>query len=439
MQSRLHLPPDQQFSHPESDLVRALYDCPDVPVGPTGHRCRVVVATHPTSEKKSRVGLTRSGLVYELFFTALPQSAFTAADVVALYLHRGAFEPTLADEDQEQDPDRWCSHSAAGQQAWQIISQWVWNLRLELGHQFEPTPMRTTEFAPARAEAFEGGASPFGYASPEAGLPWKAGRFSGNDFAPQADGTLRCPAGKSLHATEERREADGTLRVLFAARIRDCRDCQLREQCQWHGAATKKPRRVSLLLHPLGIGAAPLLVARIGAVGTLDGRPCSSVAANGWRCRWNRRARLTLRLRLRLFPWAAGPLSALVARAASSQWAPQDGWQSDDQAVRRPRKLCHLTRHGPDVMRGRFGDLSVPSPRLGFSCRVARHVCFCCLSASHPRLARVAQSSLPLCRSLECLLIVPVIHQLTEGGTKIGSDLDQVELPLAGDLKRPGR
>jgi hypothetical protein len=106
VQSRLHLPPDQQFSRPESDLVRTLYDCPDVPVGPTGQRCRVVVATHPTSERKSRIGLIRSGLVHELFFTNLPQSAFTAADVVALYLYRGAFEPVLADEDQEQDPLR---------------------------------------------------------------------------------------------------------------------------------------------------------------------------------------------------------------------------------------------------------------------------------------------------------------------------------------------
>ncbi len=206
-----------------------------------------------------RIGLTRSGLVYELFFTNLPQSAFTAADVVALYLHRGAFEPALADEDQEQDPDRWCSHSASGQQAWQIISQWVWNLRLELGHQLEPTPMRTTEFAPAIAEVSENEASTFGYASPEAGLPWKAGHFSGRDFVPQSDGSLRCPAGKSLHPNEERREADGTLRVLFAAKIRDCRGCHLREQCQWHGTTTKKPRRVSLLLHPLGIGTAPVL------------------------------------------------------------------------------------------------------------------------------------------------------------------------------------
>ena len=111
IQSRLHLPADQQFSRWESGLVRQLYDCPDVPVGPEGCRCRVVVATHPALEKKSRIGHTRKGVVYELFLTHLPQDAFTASDVVALYLHRGAFEPVLADEDDEQDPDRWCSHS----------------------------------------------------------------------------------------------------------------------------------------------------------------------------------------------------------------------------------------------------------------------------------------------------------------------------------------
>ena len=78
--------------------------------------CRVVVATHPAGKKKSPVGVTRAGVVYELFFTNLPQHAFTACDVVELYLHRGAFEPMLSDEDSEQDPDSWCSHSAWGQE-----------------------------------------------------------------------------------------------------------------------------------------------------------------------------------------------------------------------------------------------------------------------------------------------------------------------------------
>src|SRR5713101_3770605 len=259
VQSRLHLPADQQFSRSESGLVRQLYDCPDVPVGPEGVRCRVVVATHPAAEKKSRIGHTRQGVVYELFFTHLPQDAFTASDVVALYLHRGAFETVLADEDQEQDPDRWCSHAPAGQEAWQIVSQWVWNLRLELGHVLEPTPMRTTEFAPPVKETTAEQAPVQGYGKPSVALPWKAGRFSGQDFALQPDGALYCPAGKTLRPTEQRREADGSLRVLYSARILDCRGCPKRLHFQWHGEATTKPRRISLLLHPLRVGPAPLL------------------------------------------------------------------------------------------------------------------------------------------------------------------------------------
>jgi len=133
-------------------MERSLYDCPEIPVGPEGVPCRVVVATHPAGKKKSPIGVTRAGVVYELFFTNLPQHAFTARDVVELYLHRGAFEPALSDEDQEIDPDRWCSHSAWGQECWQLIAQWVWNLRLELGHQLEPAPLRITEFAPAIRE-----------------------------------------------------------------------------------------------------------------------------------------------------------------------------------------------------------------------------------------------------------------------------------------------
>ena len=117
IQARLHLPPDQQLTQPESGICRTLYDCPDQLLGKAGKRVRVIVATHPAGATRSRVGVTRSGVVYELFLTDLPQSAFTAADVVSLYLHRGAFETALSDEDVEQDPDRWCSHVACGQEA----------------------------------------------------------------------------------------------------------------------------------------------------------------------------------------------------------------------------------------------------------------------------------------------------------------------------------
>jgi hypothetical protein len=98
-----------------------------------------------------------------------------------------------------------------------------------------------------------------GYGPLTIGSSWKAGRFSGRDFALQPDGTLRCPTGNTFSATEERRESDGSLRLVYAARIRKSRACPLREQCQWHGRNTTKPRRVSILLHPLQVGPAPLL------------------------------------------------------------------------------------------------------------------------------------------------------------------------------------
>jgi len=259
IQARLSLPPDQQITHPESGVVRTLYDCPDQALDKAGKRYRVVVATHPAGETKSRIGVTRDGVVYELFLTNLSPTALTAADVVALYLHRGSFETTLSDEDREQDPDRWCSHAAWGQEAWQIISQWVWNLRLELGHQLHPDPVRTTEFAPAHQPTTRSSSAPQGYGPASAALPWKAGRFSGRDFPLQPDGTLRCPAGQALVLHERRTEANGSLRMVYGASIHSCRPCPLREQCQWEGSATKKPRQVSILLHPLAIGSVPIL------------------------------------------------------------------------------------------------------------------------------------------------------------------------------------
>ena len=257
--ARLHLPPDQVQQRPESQTERSLYDCPQVPVGPDDVLCRVVVATHPAGKKKSPVGVTRAGVVYELFFTTLPQQGFTARDVVELYLHRGAFEPTLSDEDQEIDPDRWCSHAAWGQECWQLIAQWVWNLRLELGHQLLTSPVRITEFAPAFSPSAPYTAPSSGYAPPQVGSTWKTDRFSGPDFALQPDGTLRCPAEQTLLSHEQRREADGSLRVVYGASIRSCRPCPLRERCQWNGSDTKKSRQASVLLHPLVVGEAPLL------------------------------------------------------------------------------------------------------------------------------------------------------------------------------------
>ena len=149
VQARLRFAPDAQDIHPESGTQRDLYDCPAVTLRPQGPVVRLIVAAHAASQHPHSVGTLRNGVVYELFYTLLPPQAFTASDILHLYLHRGSFETVLSDEDQEQNPDRWVSHSLCGQDCWQILSQWVWNLRLELGHQLDPTDMRLMEFAPA--------------------------------------------------------------------------------------------------------------------------------------------------------------------------------------------------------------------------------------------------------------------------------------------------
>lgn len=161
--------------------------------------------------------------------------------------------------DQEQDPDRWWSQTANGQEVWQIHSPGVWKLRLERGHQLVPDPVRTTECASAAPPASPRTAPLSGDASPQGGSPWNAGRCSGQDVALPPDGTLRCPAKQPLVAHERRREADGSRRVVSVASIHRCRPCQLREPWQWHGKTTRKPRQVSVLFHPRVVGSAPLL------------------------------------------------------------------------------------------------------------------------------------------------------------------------------------
>jgi hypothetical protein len=255
VQARLAQPPDQQVTHPETGTCRSLFDFPDLLLSPTGPCARVIVAAREAPDSSVKVGTTRGERVYELFYTALPPGAFTSADVVALYLHRGAFETVLADEDKEQEPDRWCSHTAWGQECWLIVAQWTWNLRLELGHALHPTSMRTTEFAPVRSP--EPVAKPDGatqsevFYQPPVWAVSRMGCLAGEHFTPQPDGTLHCPAGFPLYPQERRPERDGSVRVIYAARISHCRPCPRREECQGYGTATQKPRRVSAVLWPL--------------------------------------------------------------------------------------------------------------------------------------------------------------------------------------------
>jgi hypothetical protein len=259
VQQALARVPDQVSTHPESGMTRALYDCPAVLLAPTGPEVRLVVATHPVTSSPLKVGVERDSTVYELFVSTLPSPAFTASDVLDLYLHRGSFETVLADEDVEQNADRWYSHTPCGQEFSQILAQWIWNLRLELGQTLSSSELCTTEFAPACAAepaltcesvAIQKPTPPLTYGPPRWARPSFTHGFPGSAFTPQPDGTLRCPANHPLYPQERRAERNGSLRVLYAARIGHCRDCPLRAQCQ-ESTESRKPRWVSAVLCPL--------------------------------------------------------------------------------------------------------------------------------------------------------------------------------------------
>lgn len=118
-------------------------------------QARVIIARHPApaAGKKVTVGKRVGEWVYELFITTLEASGFLAEDVLDLSHGRGAFEGVLADEDVEEDADRWCSCTEWGQELWQMACQWVWNLRLSLGKMMQGGELREMEWAPSTETA----------------------------------------------------------------------------------------------------------------------------------------------------------------------------------------------------------------------------------------------------------------------------------------------
>src|SRR5260370_3432154 len=272
-----------------SGITRALDDCPAVPLTPTGPEVHLVVATHVTTSSSPKVGVERDGTVYELFVSTLPSPAFTSSDVLDLYLHRGSLEMVLADEDAEQDSDRWYPHMPCGQEFCQVLAQWVWNLRLELGQTLSPSELHTTEFAkamviePASAVELAPSQKPMPQVKsgpPQWARPSFTGGFPGSAFTLQPNGTLRCPADRPLYPQERRPERDGSLRVFYAGRIGYCRTCPLRTQCQ-ESPSTQKPRRVSAVFWPV---STPQEFASLPQPSPCSPEPlpCSPLLWRGW-------------------------------------------------------------------------------------------------------------------------------------------------------------
>jgi hypothetical protein len=140
------------------------------------------------------------------------------------------------------------------------VSQWVWNLRLELGHQLGRLLCARSLVCSSTGRSQRAAARHLWL--------WQAHGCRALESWPLLRARLCPPARRDValssqsdtdRAHERRKEADGSLRVVYAASIRSCRPCPLREQCQWNGSAPAKPRQVSVLLHPLVVGSAPLL------------------------------------------------------------------------------------------------------------------------------------------------------------------------------------
>src|SRR6266699_3487427 len=357
VQAVLARPPVEVCTHPESGALRALYDCPDISLMAGGPHVRLIVASHAATSTSASIGKKRDGIIYELFVTRLAAPAFSAKDVLDLYLHRGSFETVLADEDVEQDPDRWCSHTPGGQEFWQILSQWVWNLRLEIGQHFSPVAMRTTEFAPAFATEpappvpVSEPAPVLLYGPPQWAQRSFTGGFPGTAFPLQPDGNLLCPANHPLYPQERRPERDGSYRLLYAARIADCRSCQLRASCL-ESMETKKPRRVSAVFWPISSTQA---LPSASVLASPESTVCCPVLWGDWpRCHIRRTWLKGVRSEKVVMTMGAPPMkqqtdaitAQVMTRATRAHWR----WSWDQRLARNARpataRPLTVTIHG---------------------------------------------------------------------------------------------
>jgi len=111
----------------------------------------------------------------------------------------------LADEDVEEDPDRWCSSTECGQELWQMACQWVWNEAPLPGtdnaghpgarHPRGPLPKKLLLFSELQNPHRKSMAR--GRGPPRSDEP--RGSSVQRTRVLQEDGKLRCPAGASLN------------------------------------------------------------------------------------------------------------------------------------------------------------------------------------------------------------------------------------------------
>src|SRR5262249_42535737 len=92
---------------------------------------------------------------------------------------------------------------------------------------------------------------PVGYGPPTFSARSAHAGFAGTDFSLQPDGTVLCPAKHSLTLLEQRPLKNGSIRLVYAAHIHDCRGCPLRSACQGPDNSPRRARRVHAVCQPL--------------------------------------------------------------------------------------------------------------------------------------------------------------------------------------------
>jgi hypothetical protein len=275
-----------RITHPDSGMVREVFDVPAVQwpsINDEMPEVRVIVTrSHFPAEKRQRIGHRIGNDVFELFVTSRPASSLHAADVVALYLHRGQFEAALAQEETELPTSHWASDHLEGQQLWHLLAQWVWNIRIWLGAELlrDDELLRRTDFTPSvetlstplmldldalhRAAAATNSApsapqtdaapkpttespSARDAATPTPTRPDGRGQVAPNTlrFARDPSGAVHCPAGHRMSLSERRKRFKETRERHEVARGH-CRSCLQRDACRGPGVSIKRGRRIEI-------------------------------------------------------------------------------------------------------------------------------------------------------------------------------------------------
>lgn len=291
VQAALQTGSTRQMGSLDSPVTRELFDVPQVAWrnadGRVVLQARVLITRSPLPPgmTKPAVGHLHEGFAYEVFVTDLPAEAFSAAEIVSLYLGRGLLEKTLADEDRELPTDRWVTDHGPGQDLFQVLCQWVWNQRIALGASLLDTPLprvtrydvpvtpcdpmplssvpdgrpaaatadpaaptgtepvKTTAHAaatdpvePVRAEATD--ATPTEPVTSTAAPIPSAERFGPSAFVRDPQGEVQCPAGHRMHRVESRMRSDGPRERYQAPRC-VCEACPLSPRCRRTPGLTK--------------------------------------------------------------------------------------------------------------------------------------------------------------------------------------------------------